>query len=84
MATLLVRNLDDDVVRRLKDRASANGRSAEAEHRAILEDALKPKMTGAELWERLRGEGPYLDDDHPFFEALEDTRAEARIPDFSK
>jgi antitoxin FitA len=53
VATLLVRRLDEDLVRRLKVRASAHGRSAEAEHRAILEAALRPKMTGGELWDRL-------------------------------
>lgn len=36
MGQLLVRDLDDDVIRRLKRRAAANGRSTEAEHRAIL------------------------------------------------
>jgi len=36
MATLTVRNLDDDVVRRLRMRAAEHGRSAEAEHREIL------------------------------------------------
>ena len=53
MATLLVRRLDQDLVRRLKERASAHGRSAEAEHRAILEAALRPEMTGQELWDKL-------------------------------
>lgn len=52
-ATLLVRRLDQDLIRRLKARASAHGRSAEAEHRAILEAALRPKMTGPELWDKL-------------------------------
>jgi plasmid stability protein len=62
MATLLVRRLDDDLVRRLKVRASAHGRSAEAEHRAILEAALRPKMTGRQLWNKLaRGAKADLD-----------------------
>jgi plasmid stability protein len=42
MATLLVRDLDADLVRLLKQRARAHDRSAEAEHRAILEAALRP------------------------------------------
>jgi antitoxin FitA len=42
MATLLVRNLDDSLVRRLKQRAARNGRSVEAEHRALLEQSLGP------------------------------------------
>ena len=40
MADLIVRNLDTAVVQALKARAAKNGRSAEAEHRAILEAAL--------------------------------------------
>jgi plasmid stability protein len=40
MATLTVRNLDEDVVRRLRIRAAEHGRSAEAEHREILRAAL--------------------------------------------
>lgn len=43
MAQLIVRNLPDDVVRGLKVRAARHGRSAEAEHRRILEEALRPK-----------------------------------------
>jgi len=40
MANLVVRNLDEDIVRALKERAARHKRSAEAEHRAILEQAL--------------------------------------------
>ena len=40
MATLTVRNLDDDVVKRLRVRAAEHGRSAEAEHREILRSTL--------------------------------------------
>lgn len=74
MATLIVRKLDDALVQRLKARAKAHGRSAESEHRAILEEALppKPKMTGAEFWESLRRIAPLLEDDDEFFKALEE------------
>jgi plasmid stability protein len=42
MATnLVVRNIDEDIAIALKQRAAANGRSAEAEHREILKDALQ-------------------------------------------
>jgi antitoxin FitA len=42
MATnLVVRNVDEDVALALKQRAAANGRSAEAEHSEILKAALK-------------------------------------------
>lgn len=40
MANLVVRNLDTRIVDTLKRRAGQHGRSAEAEHRAILEEAL--------------------------------------------
>ncbi len=42
MATnLIVRNVDAEVVKLLKEKAARNGHSAEAEHRAILEAALR-------------------------------------------
>lgn len=51
MADLIVRGLDDELVRSLKERAARHGRSAEAEHRAILAAALaRPrKKTLAEV-----------------------------------
>jgi plasmid stability protein len=39
---LIVRNLEEEVVRELKLRAARHGRSAEAEHREILRQALLP------------------------------------------
>ena len=41
MATINVRRLDDDVVRRLKQRAAGNNRSLEGEARHILEGAAE-------------------------------------------
>jgi plasmid stability protein len=41
MPNLLVRNIDEAIVKRLKERAASHGRSAEAEHRAILASALR-------------------------------------------
>ena len=38
---LHVRNLDDDLIAKLKLRAARHGRSAEAEHREILRQALE-------------------------------------------
>jgi len=51
MADLLVRGVDDGLVHALKKRAGAHGRSAEAEHRAILAAALltPPRLKLAEL-----------------------------------
>lgn len=40
MAQLMVRNLPDDLVKALKQRAAKNNRSAEQEHREILQAAL--------------------------------------------
>ena len=42
MAQLTVRRVSRQIVDRLKQRAVANGRSAEAEHRKILRQALLP------------------------------------------
>jgi antitoxin FitA len=40
MTQLTVRNVSEQIVRTLKQRAAAHGRSAEAEHREILREAL--------------------------------------------
>jgi len=40
MANLIVRNIDDDIAKALKQRASLHGISAEAEHRNILKQVL--------------------------------------------
>ena len=40
MATLVIRDLDSDVKERLRRRAAANGRSMEAEARAVLQHAV--------------------------------------------
>jgi plasmid stability protein len=50
MAQLLVRDVPPDIVDALKRRAAEHGRSAEAEHRAILEEKLRPGRSG--FWER--------------------------------
>ncbi len=41
---LHVRNLDDDLIARLKRRAARHGRSTEAEHREILRQALAAEI----------------------------------------
>ncbi len=43
MASITVRSLPDEVHRALKLRAAGNARSTEAEVRAILEEAVRPK-----------------------------------------
>jgi plasmid stability protein len=42
MSQLIVRNVPPRIVKALKQRAARAGRSAEAEHRVILETALAP------------------------------------------
>ncbi|NMG07886.1 DNA-binding protein [Brasilonema sp. UFV-L1] len=54
MAQLIVRNLDEEVVRRLKLRAAQNGRSTEAEHRAILEAVLLERSSQESLKQLLQ------------------------------
>ncbi|WP_448202516.1 FitA-like ribbon-helix-helix domain-containing protein [Azospirillum sp. sgz302134] len=41
MGHLILHDLDDDLLNRLRTRAATHGRSLEEEHRAILEEALK-------------------------------------------
>ena len=41
MAQILIRGLDDRVVERMKERARGNGRSLEAELRALIEHASR-------------------------------------------
>ena len=48
MAQVLVRGLEDSVVDRLKERAQANGRSLEAELRAVIEQAARFDVNLAE------------------------------------
>lgn len=42
--SLHVRNLDDELIAKLKIRAARHGRSAEAEHREILRQALEAEV----------------------------------------
>ena len=53
MAQLIVRNLDDEIVKRLKRRAVESGRSMEAEHREILRAALLSSRKQKSLKEHL-------------------------------
>ena len=56
MASLSVRNLEDDLLGRLKRRAARRGHSAEAEVRDILRQALsrEPDLNFADLAAELR------------------------------
>ena len=49
MASITIRNLDDDVKSRLRVRAADNGRSMEEEARLILRDAVGRKRSSRNL-----------------------------------
>ena len=49
MASITIRNLDDDVKSRLRVRAASKGRSMEQEVRLILRDAVGRKPTSTSL-----------------------------------
>jgi plasmid stability protein len=53
VAALSIRNLDDDVKKRLRIRAAKNGRSMESEIRAILVDAVSDQSDSADLFEAI-------------------------------
>ena len=49
MASLTIRNLDDEVKTRLRTRAAENGRSMEAEARLILREAAEDALGSQDL-----------------------------------
>lgn len=61
MASITIRNLDDDLKRRLRVRAAKNGRSMEAEAREILRQAMglpsAPRNLGQSIHARFAGLG---------------------------
>ena len=65
MAQLIVRNLEDEVVRELKLRAARHDRSAEEEHREILRQALQSGYAATPLKELLR-QIPNVGEDRDF------------------
>jgi antitoxin FitA len=66
MAQILVRDLDQETVDRLKERARLNRRSLEAEVRAILETAARRRLSVEEFFkiadEIARASGPQSTD----------------------
>ena len=63
MAQLHVRKVSEEVVMRLKEQAARSGRSMEAQHRLILEEALFPeRRPGRKLLEVLQA-GPFAEPD---------------------
>lgn len=76
MANLVVRNIDQRVVDALKQRAATAGRSAEAEHRRLLEEVLftPRKRSLAEVLASMPDVGRDSD-----FERFEDAEPAARV-----
>jgi len=73
VAQLVVRNLPDDLVKALKQRAAKHNRSAEQEHREILQAVLRgPQRRGlAEVLASM----PNVGRDEDFARAQEDRRS---------
>jgi antitoxin FitA len=65
MGQLIVRNVDDELIRALKVRAAQKRRSAEAEHREILREVLAPRSAGTTLKDLLL-EMPSVGEDADF------------------
>jgi plasmid stability protein len=59
VAQLIVRNLETELVLRLKRRAGEHGRSTEAEHREILRAALLGSRPKGTLKDHLRQMPPF-------------------------
>lgn len=78
MGQLTVRRVDDEIIGRLKIRAAEHGRSAEAEHREILKQALLPEAAAEDFWalaKRLREEtGPMSGDSADIVRQMRDER----------
>ncbi|GGB68120.1 hypothetical protein N798_08535 [Knoellia flava TL1] len=85
MSTLTIRKVDADVKRRLQMRAAENGRSMEAEVRAILGDAVLETSSNdvsfGEVMEEFRRRTGGVDLDLPARNETDDS--DRRIPDFS-
>lgn len=88
MAAITIRDIDDDVKERLRVRAAENGRSMEAEARAILERATsrpkRPKNVAVALMDLAdRFDGVELDLSRPVdFEVPRDPFADWSEEDF--
>lgn len=84
MAQILVRNIEDQVKRRLQSRAKRHGRSMEAEVREIIRNSLREEEAptgglGSEMVALFSGQGVYLD------EPIQEIRGmRMQIPDFNE
>ena len=77
MAQLVVRNLDDDLVQALTQRAAAQNHSAEEEHRRILQLALRaPKRRS---FAEVLAEMPNVGEDEDFARDQENSSESDRV-----
>ena len=84
MPSVTIRNVPDEVHRALRVRAAQHGRSAEAEMRAILENAVQPEGR-IKLGSLLAGIGRKInlsDDEFSFLEQTRD-KTPAKPADFA-
>lgn len=82
MATVIVRNLPDEVHRALRVRAAHHGRSTEAEIRDILEAAARPpeRVKLGSLLAQIGREVGLTDEDCAVFDQVRDqTRSRPRV-----
>ena len=78
MKSVVVRNLPDEVHRAIKQRAAAHGRSAEAELRVIITEAVQPpeRTKLGSLLVEIGREVELTDDEHAGLTARDRTPAE--------
>ena len=79
MATLTIRNLEDDVRDKLRVRAAQHGRSMEDEVRVILRGVVSQRSS-REVWQRSR---ELFSGDDGIVLSLPDPADDRPIPDFS-
>jgi plasmid stability protein len=76
MVDILVRNLDDDIARRLKEKAKAKGASVNETAREAIAAYVKPSPTRAEAIEKItalrESIGPVSGDSTPVIRRMRD------------
>jgi plasmid stability protein len=82
MAQLVVRNIEENIKNRLRQRAQANGRSMEAEIRDILRNAVAEETEPRrQLGSRIANRFSEIGLDEPIAEMRD---WQTRIPDFNR
>jgi plasmid stability protein len=87
MGAITIRQLDDDVIARLKDKAKLNGRSMEEEARTVLTRAVGRRMSGEDAIARFRNLREHSSGDRPVLDTtqilreIRDEDPAASLPD---